>query len=87
VPSVLWLQMTKESPVCKDRDLKKFASPNCSVCERPVELEISKADEFGKAVHEECCVLKVKQRTANLFPLCLMGDARCYTPHAKEPLP
>jgi hypothetical protein len=82
---VLWLEMTKESQVCRDRGPKKFVSPNCSVCGRPVELETSKADEFGKAVHEECYVLKVRRRTPNLFPLCLTGATRRYIPHAKEP--
>ena len=29
---------------------------NCSICERPVDLEIAKTDDVGKAVHEECYV-------------------------------
>ncbi len=68
---VPWLQMTEKARVRKDRDSQDFVSPNCSVCERPVQLETSKADEFGKAIHEECHVLKVKQRTADFLPLCL----------------
>ncbi len=31
----------------------------CSFCNAPVELETSKADEDGKAIHEECYVFKV----------------------------
>ncbi|HEY6370591.1 MAG TPA: hypothetical protein VIX37_08425 [Candidatus Sulfotelmatobacter sp.] len=33
--------------------------PTCSICSRPVPLENSKTDEGGKAVHEECYVLKL----------------------------
>src|SRR5579864_3038909 len=33
--------------------------PPCCICNRPVPLEISKTDEYGQAVHEECYVLKV----------------------------
>jgi len=33
--------------------------PTCSVCNKPVELRTSKTDENGKAVHEECYVVKV----------------------------
>jgi hypothetical protein len=29
-------------------------SPLCSICGKPVELEISKTDDDGQAVHEEC---------------------------------
>lgn len=34
--------------------------PRCSMCVKPVPLETCKTDEAGKAVHEECYVLKVK---------------------------
>jgi len=34
--------------------------PICPVCSLPVTLEDSKTDENGKAVHEECYVLKIK---------------------------
>jgi hypothetical protein len=37
--------------------------PFCSICDKPVPLETSKTDEGGKAVHEECYVLKVIQTT------------------------
>jgi hypothetical protein len=33
--------------------------PTCSVCSGPVSLETSKTDEHGKAVHEDCYVLKI----------------------------
>ena len=32
----------------------------CSLCDKPVILEASKADEGGKAVHEECYVLNLR---------------------------
>ena len=37
-----------------------FAQPkiNCSICNKPVELETTKTDGRGKAVHEECYVLR-----------------------------
>ena len=31
---------------------------NCSICNKPVDLETTKTDERGKAVHEQCYVLK-----------------------------
>jgi hypothetical protein len=34
----------------------KMRFPICSVCNEPVELETSKTDAHGKAVHEECPV-------------------------------
>ena len=37
----------------------KMKFPSCSVCNEPVELKTSKTDEKGKAVHEECYVVKV----------------------------
>jgi hypothetical protein len=36
-------------------------SPPCSICYKPVPLETCKTDEAGKAVHEECYALKLKQ--------------------------
>jgi len=33
--------------------------PRCSICNDPVLLEISKTDEYGQALHEECYVLKL----------------------------
>ena len=32
---------------------------NCSVCDKPVALELAKTDELGQAVHEECYLLKL----------------------------
>ena len=38
--------------------------PRCSLCDRPVLLETSKTDEYGKAVHEECYALKMRLKQA-----------------------
>jgi hypothetical protein len=35
--------------------------PTCSICQRPVEVESSKTDENGKAIHEDCYVSKLSQ--------------------------
>jgi hypothetical protein len=42
------------------------AISRCDICELPVSLEAAKADEFGRAVHEECYALKMRLKTANL---------------------
>lgn len=34
----------------------------CSICKQPIRLETSKTDEYGKAVHEECYVLKISSK-------------------------
>ena len=34
----------------------------CCLCDKPVPLEASKTDESGKAVHEECYLLKIRLR-------------------------
>lgn len=34
-------------------------TPTCSICNQPVLLETSKADEHGRAVHEQCYAMKV----------------------------
>lgn len=35
------------------------SKPACSICEEPVELETAKTDECGRAIHENCYVLKL----------------------------
>jgi hypothetical protein len=37
-------------------------SPTCPICHKPIEIESSKADEDGHAVHKDCYFLKVKTR-------------------------
>lgn len=39
--------------------------PICSICYEPVKLETTKTDEHGKAIHEECYVLKLKRFQAS----------------------
>ena len=34
--------------------------PHCAICEQPVNLEESKTDEHGNAVHENCYVWTVE---------------------------
>jgi hypothetical protein len=43
--------------------------PGCVICSKPVPLESSKTNEHGKAIHEECYVLKLQleQATAQKF--------------------
>jgi hypothetical protein len=33
--------------------------PICRICNKPVSLELAKADEDGRAVHEGCYLLKL----------------------------
>jgi len=40
---------------------KGIPLPLCSICDKPVQLETSNTDEDGKAIHEECYILKLKQ--------------------------
>ena len=37
--------------------------PVCSLCSELIEIETANIDENGKAVHEECYVLKMLERT------------------------
>jgi hypothetical protein len=41
-------------------------SPLCSICKKPIDLTVAKTDEDGKAIHEECYLLKfgLKRNTA-----------------------
>jgi hypothetical protein len=40
--------------------------PTCSVCNEAVEIETSKTDEDGRAVHEECAILQAARRYRDL---------------------
>jgi len=35
---------------------------NCAICNKPVDLETSKIDAYGKPVHAECYVLSVASK-------------------------
>jgi hypothetical protein len=37
--------------------------PECVICRESVKLEESKADEYGKAVHEDCYVSKLTRKS------------------------
>lgn len=57
--------------------------PACCICEEPVELETAKTDECGRAIHENCYVLKLAssmnagERIFSNFP----------DRHAQKPVP
>jgi hypothetical protein len=38
--------------------------PICGLCNEPIKVEVSKTDEAGHAVHEECYILKVRLHRA-----------------------
>ena len=38
---------------------------NCSICNKPVDLETAKTDDDGKTVHEECYVMQIMLRTVS----------------------
>lgn len=44
---------------------------NCFICNKPVDINTAKADSAGRAVHEECYVLRLllKQATTPLLLL------------------
>jgi hypothetical protein len=42
--------------------------PICSLCNKPVPLETSKADEYGKAVHEGCYLLNLSAKRVPTVP-------------------
>lgn len=41
----------------RNRQLLRF--PICPLCNEPVELETTKTNEDGKAVHEECYIISL----------------------------
>jgi hypothetical protein len=47
--------------------------PICSICNKPVEIETATADEHGKAVHEECWLLKMRLEQARRTAQSLDG--------------
>jgi len=54
------------SPQNVSQKFKGKSSPLlCRVCGRPVVIEISKTDEDGSAIHEDCYVVKVKKEQAS----------------------
>jgi hypothetical protein len=47
---------------------ESITSPLCCICHTPVQLEISKTDENGHAVHERCYLLRLRLRQAKTGP-------------------
>lgn len=37
----------------------------CPICDHPVRLELAKTDENGRAIHEQCYVLKLRLKRAS----------------------
>jgi len=46
----------------------EFALIRCALCQMPVPLESSKTDENGKAVHEQCYLLRLRLEQATIPP-------------------
>ena len=44
-------------------------SPECVICKKSVKLEESKADEYGQAIHGECCFAKITEKKPPLLSL------------------
>jgi len=44
---------------------RKSSPPLCRICGKPAAVESCKTDDGGKAVHEECYVLKLKLEQAS----------------------
>jgi hypothetical protein len=44
--------------------LPRHENPLCCICDKPVPLESSKGDEYGRAIHEECYLLKLRLQKA-----------------------
>jgi hypothetical protein len=38
----------------------------CSLCNDPVDLRTAKTDEYGKAIHEDCYVLRMRMKRGML---------------------
>jgi hypothetical protein len=53
--------------------------PECVICQRSVELEESKTDEHGQAIHEECYVSKLMSKKPTSMFRCRRApsEARC----------
>lgn len=61
--------MSAPKPAASNASLARCASlPACSVCYKPVKLELSKTDEDGQAVHEECYLWKLHREATNPQP-------------------
>ena len=42
--------------------------PLCNICNKPLELDVAVTDRDGKAVHEECYVLRLRLQDAWKLP-------------------
>ena len=46
------------------------SNPECVICKTFVNLEQSKADEYGQAVHEDCYVSRLTEKKPPFLSLC-----------------
>ena len=51
------LHKTRAVPI-----LNRPALPACPICNKEVQLETAKTDEVGRAMHEECYLLRLNLR-------------------------
>ena len=63
-------KLVGEAADCEARDpaTRLVTLPLCSICNKPVELDIAVTDQDRKPVHEECYVLKLRQLDAKKPP-------------------
>ena len=48
--------------------IRKLRLQKCSICDKPVELATAKTDEYGKLVHEDCYVRRVRLKESTPPP-------------------
>ncbi len=64
---------------------KRF--PTCPLCNEPVELETTKTNEDGEAVHEECYVLAVqadRQSPSGLSTMPRKSEIKAHSPRVLD---
>ena len=50
------------------KEKRQAGSPNCSICNEPVDLKTAKTDEDGAGVHEKCYVDKMRRDSCTALP-------------------
>jgi hypothetical protein len=80
---ISWVQTTG-GRFRQERDAEMPDYLLCSICDNPVQLETSKTDELGKAVHGECYVLKITQRTEHMFTLFTEKHSGAHEPRDRS---
>ena len=57
-----------------ERQFESQWCPDCGICKESVNLEESKTDEYGQAIHEECYVSKLTRKSRE--SISLRSDAQ-----------